>query len=426
MKLEIPYGKDFVQLEVPDGHPVEVYRPNEKPIISDPDTLISRALKNPIGRGRLGDIVQPGDTVSIIVSDITRPVPTAVMLNPLLQALLAAGITKKGIRIIFGLGIHRPQSEAEKINIVGPDIFRDYLCMDHDVNNCRYLGTTSRGTPVEIFEPVVESDVVICTGSIEFHYFAGYTGGYKSILPAVSSRRSIEINHALMLEKGTACGNPICPVRADLEEAGKILGVDFILNVILDSHKNVVGAVAGHPVEAHRAGVEMVDRLFRLEAEAADIAVVSPGGWPKDINLFQSHKALEHVKSAVRPGGAVILLARCQEGLGNEIYEQWVHTTSGPLEAVEKLGQGFVQGGHKAALIGKMALDLELYLVSELPDEISRKAYFTPAPGVQEAFDAAAAKYGRGAKVIVVPYGGSTLVAGNDMVKESRRNEVAE
>jgi len=261
-----------------------------------------------------------------------------------------------------------------------------------------------------VFRPVAESDIVICTGNIEHHYFAGYTGGLKAVLPGVRSRLSIETNHALMTEQETAPGNPDCPVRADLEEAGKIVGVDFILNVILNTNKDIVGAVAGHPVKAHRAGAAMVDAMYKQEVETADIVVVSQGRWPKDINLFQSHKALEHVKAAVKRGGSIILVVRCNEGLGDTMYEQWLYTTSGPQDAIRRLNQSFMQGGHKAALIGKLAEEFELYLVSELTPEVASKAYFKPAISIQEAFESAALQYGPDARVVVVPYGGSTLV----------------
>ncbi len=410
MKLELPFGNASVSFNVPDTHTIETVVPTKSRITTNPGTIILKALQNPIGRGRLSEIVQPGDRVAILVSDTTRSVPTAMLLPHLLNKLLAAKVKKENISIIFGLGIHRHQTEDEKINIVGPDIYSEFQCIDHDRNQCVHLGTTTRGTPVEVFRPVAESDIVICTGNIEHHYFAGYTGGLKAVLPGVSSGRSIEANHALMTEEGTTPGNPDCPVRADLEEAGSILGVDFILNVILNSDKKIVGAMAGHPVKAHRAGTAMVDAMYKHTVEPADIVVVSQGGWPKDIDLFQSHKALEHVKAAVKPGGAIILVARCNEELGNTVFEEWINAVTGPEEAIERLNNGFFQGGHKAALVGKLALKFKLYLVSELPPEVARKVYFKPVSGVQEAFDMASADYGPEARILVVPYGGSTLV----------------
>jgi len=413
MNLEIPFGKTKLPLNIPKSNSLEVIVPNEIHEISDPDNQIENALQNPIGKERLGNILKSTDKVSIIVSDATRPVPTALLLKHLLKEIQASNVKNENICIIFGLGIHRTQTEEEKINIVGRDVYQQYRCMDHNKEQCIYLGNTSRGTPVEIFQLVAESDFVICTGSIEHHYFAGYTGGLKALLPGVSSRRSIEANHALMIEAGTGPGNPDCPVRADLEEAGNMVGVDFMLNVVLNSKKEIVQAVAGHPVEAHRKGAEMVDTLNKYCVEPADIVVVSPGGWPKDIDLFQSHKALENVKSAVKPGGTIILVAQCSEGLGNAVFEEWLNTTSTPQEAIEKINTGFIQGGHKAALIGKMALEFELYLVSDLSDKVARKSYFNPTSSVQEAFDTAADLHGANSRVLVVPYGGSTMIVGN-------------
>jgi len=157
----------------------------------------------------------------------------------------------------------------------------------------------------------------------------------------------------------------------------------------------------------------VVDAIYKHTVEPADIVVVSQGGWPKDIDLFQSHKALEHIKAAVKPGGAIILVAKCSEGLGNTVFEEWLNAVAGPGEAIERLNNGFFQGGHKAALVGKLALKYTLYLVSDLPPEVARKAYFKPVPSVQEAFDTASADHGPEGRVLVVPYGGSTLVTGS-------------
>jgi len=167
MKLELPFGNTSVSLNIPDTHTIETVVPTKSHITANPETIILKALQNPISRGRLSEIVQPGDRLAILVSDTTRSVPTAILLPPLLNKLLAANVEKENISIIFGLGIHRHQTEEERINIVGPDIYREFHCIDHDRDQCIHLGITSRGTIVEVFRPVVESDIVICTGNIE-------------------------------------------------------------------------------------------------------------------------------------------------------------------------------------------------------------------------------------------------------------------
>lgn len=275
------------------------------------------------------------------------------------------------------------------------------------VNDCVYLGATKRGTPVEVFRPVVEADIVICTGTIEFHYYAGYSGGAKSILPAVCSKRSIDANHALMLDPKSSAGRLDSPVREDIEEAGEMLGIDFILNVVLNDRKEIVFAAAGNYIDAHREGVEFLDKFQKVKVEPADIIIVSPCGFPKDIDIFQSHKALEHARNAVKERGSIILVAECRGGYGNRVFEEWL--CFGRDEVIEKFKSGFVMGGHKAALIAVLTKRADLYLVSSLPDERVRKAYFIPA-SLKGALEMALAKHGDNARIIVMPYGGSTLV----------------
>ena len=261
---------------------------------------------------------------------------------------------------------------------------------------------------MEVFRPVAEADIVICTGTIEFHYYAGYSGGAKSILPAVSSKRSIYANHALMLDPKSSAGRLDGNVRNDIEEAGTMLGIDFILNVVLNEKKEIIFAVAGDYIAAHRKGVEFLDRLSKIKVEQADIIIVSPGGLPKDIDIFQSHKALEHVKNAMKDDGSMILVAECSEGYGNRVYEEWLKFNRD--EAIEKFKAGFVMGGHKAALIAALSKKVDLYLVSTLPDDMARRAYFIPAT-LEGALNMALQKHGSDAKILVIPYGGSMLVA---------------
>jgi nickel-dependent lactate racemase len=328
------------------------------------------------------------------------------MLPPIISELKIANV--EDVTVVFGLGIHRKQTEEEKKSIIG-DLYGHVKSIEHKVNECVYLGKTKRGTPVEIFRPVAEADIVICTGTIEFHYYAGYSGGAKSILPAVSSRKSIDANHALMLEPTSCAGRLDGAVREDLDEAGEMLGIDFMLNVVLNERKEIVFAAAGDYIEAHRRGIAFLDQLSKIKVEPADIIIVSPGGWPKDIDIFQSHKALEHAKNALKDSGSMILVAECKEGYGNRVYEDWLKCNRD--KAIERFKKGFVMGGHKAALIAALSKRADLYLVSSLPGDIVRKAYFIPST-INDALDAALKKHGENAKIIVMPYVGSTLITG--------------
>jgi nickel-dependent lactate racemase len=399
----LPYGKTEVSIDIPSRYHVQLIKPDNAADAGDEIKEIKRALKTPIYSRRLVEIAREGRKAVIIVSDTTRPTPTSKLLPPLISELKSGGI--EDVTVVFGLGIHRKQTEDEKKAILG-ELYGRVKSIEHDVNDCVYVGTTKRGTPVEIFRMVAEADIVICTGTIEFHYYAGYSGGAKSILPAVSSKRSIDANHALMLDPKSSAGRLDSPVRQDIEEAARMLGIDFILNVVLNDRKEIVFAAAGDYIEAHRKGVEFLDRLSRIEVEPSDIAIVSPGGFPKDIDIFQSHKALEHVRNAVKDGGSIILVAECREGCGNRVFEEWLDYDRN--EVIEKFKSGFVMGGHKAALIAALSKRLDLYLVSSLPDDMVRRAYFIPA-SLEKALDAALAKHGKDARIVMMPYGGSTL-----------------
>lgn len=407
MLYNLPYGNTEISVDIPPECSVKVIKQVFVPAAEDEIRLIKKALENPINSMRLSEIAEHGKKAIIIVSDTTRPTPTAKLLLPLISELEDGGV--EDIMVIFGLGIHRKQTEEEKKKILG-ELYDKIKSIEHDVNDCVYLGTTERGTPVEIFRPVLEADIVVCTGTIEFHYYAGYSGGAKSILPAVSSKKSIDANHALMLDPKSSAGRLDGAVRQDIEEAAKMLGIDFILNVVMNEKKEIVFAAAGDHIKAHRKGAEFLDRHSKMKVEPADIIIVSPGGWPKDIDIFQSHKALEHVKNAMKEGGSIILVAECREGYGNRVYEEWLKY--GRDEVIEKFGEGFVMGGHKAAIIAALSKKFDLYLVSSLPDEAVRKANFIPAT-LKGALDMAMRKHGMGAKMIMMPYGGSMLITGH-------------
>ena len=296
-------------------------------------------------------------------------------------------------------------------HLAGEQAWRQIRCVDLDVNDCVHVGTTSRGTPVDIDRRVAEADRRICLGNIEYHYFAGYSGGAKAIMPGVSTRDAIQANHCRMVESA-ACAGKLDgnPVREDIEEAAAMVGVDFIVNVVLDAHKEIIRAVAGDVVKAHRAGCAFLDTLYRKElSQRADIVLVSQGGAPKDLNLYQTQKALDNAKHAVRPGGVVVLIGSCREGLGEKVFEQWLTQAPTPRSLIERIQKEFRLGGHKAAAIAMVLEQADIYLVSDLEDDLVRSLFMTPFHTVQEAYDAAAKRCGSGATVLAMPYGGSTL-----------------
>lgn len=409
MKLELGFGQGTQPLEIPDRNVMGVLEPNPVPAGLTGTAEVARALAEPIGAPPLRQVVRPGETVAIVTSDITRPCPTAKILPPVLAELAAGGIRREDITLVFALGSHRPHTEEEMRRLAGPD-YDTLRCVD-SVGDFVRLGETRRGTPVDIVRTVAEADRRICLGNIEYHYFAGYSGGAKAIMPGVSTRAAIQANHTMMVLPEACAGHlEGNPLREDIEEAAAICGVDYLVNVVLDAHKEIVKAVAGDVTAAHRAGCRYLDGLYQVTIpHRADIVVVSQGGAPKDLNLYQTQKALDNAKHAVRPGGTIVLVGSCKEGLGEATFGRWIQEAQKPSDLTDRVQRHFELGGHKAAAIAMVLASAEVYLVSEMDPDLVRKCFLEPFDTVQAAFDQAFARLGPEAKVLVMPYGGSTL-----------------
>ena len=411
MKLRFGFGTGYQEVEVPEEHFLGELHANEVPVGLVGEAEVRRALADPIGSPRLKEIVHPGETVAIVTSDITRPMPTYKVMPALLDELYAAGIRKEDITLVFALGSHRKQTPEEQRRLAGERAYAEIRCVDSDPDDCVSFGTTSRGTPVDITRVVAEADRRICLGNIEYHYFAGYSGGAKAVMPGCSTRAAIQANHSRMiLPEAKAGALETNPLRLDIEEAGDMLGIDFIVNVVLSEHKEILRAVAGDVTKAHREGCKFLDTLYRKELrQPADIVLVSQGGAPKDLNLYQTQKALDNAKHAVRDGGVIILIGSCKEGLGEKTFEEWMTTAPTAHSLIERIEREFKLGGHKAAAIAMVLERAEVDLVSELDPDFVRSLFLVPQPSAQAALDAALEKLGRDATILAMPYGGSTL-----------------
>ncbi len=411
MKLEFGYGKGVQSVEVPDKNLIEVLTANEIIHERRGSDAIDYALEHPIGAPKLSEIVKPGMKVSIITSDISRPLPSYDVLPSVLRELNSAGIPDSDITVVFALGSHRAQTEDEKRRLAGDDVYERVRCIDSDPDDCVLMGTSTNGTPFAVTRSVAEADFRVALGNIEFHYFAGYSGGVKALMPGVSTPEAIQANHSLMVSPD-ACAGKLegNPVREDLEQALNYCPIHYIVNAVLDEHKHIVYAVAGDVIEAHRVGCGYLDRMYRKPIpERADIVLVSQGGAPKDANLYQTQKALDNSKHAVKDGGTIILIGACNEGLGSAKFKEWLVGSEKAHDMVERIGRDFQLGGHKAAAIGLVLDRANIDLVSEMDDDFVRSIFLNPQPSAQEAFDQAMAKYGPDATVIAMPFGGATL-----------------
>lgn len=411
MHFKYGFGKEFREFDIKDENIMAVLSQNSIETKMTGRDEVVRALSDPIGTQRLSTIVKPGEKIVIVTSDITRPMPSKTVLPPLLDELAEAGVKDEDIAVIFALGSHRKHTEDEKKDIVGEAVYSRIRCVDSDPDRCNMLGTTSSGTPVEIFDEVVDADRVICLGNIEYHYFAGYSGGAKAIMPGVSTRAAIQANHSAMVKDEARAGAiNDNPVRQDIEEVVRFLPIDFILNVVLDENKTIIKAVAGHHMEAHREGCRFLDSLYKIKIPVkADIVITTPGGFPKDINLYQAQKALDNAKHAVRDDGIIILLAACTEGYGESVFTRWINTSSSPDDLVKKIKENFELGGHKAAAIALVEKKARVFIVSDMSHEMSRRLYMEPFDSMDAALSCAFSALGTDARILLMPHGGSTL-----------------
>lgn len=411
----LPYGKTEVCVRVPTRNFLGSIEPKEKAGVPDAVLEIKRALNEPIGSKRLDEIVKPEDKVAIVVDDATRPAPSHLMVPPLLEELNNAGVKDENITIIFACGTHKAVTREEAVKLLGEAVLNRVKTVSHDckASNLVYVGETRKhGTKVYLNHVFAEADVKILTGDIGFHYYAGYGGGRKSVLPGVSGEETIKHNHAMLLhpnaKTGVLDGNP---VHEDMVEAARLAKVDFILNVVINSEKEVVKAFAGDVEQAFHEGVKLVDEMYRIPVDRkADIVVVSPGGYPADVNLFQAYKGVDNALEIVKRGGVIILVAECPEGHGNQVFYDWMVKFK-DLKAVQReIKRNFVLGGHKAYYLMKALRKAQIFLVSAMPDYYATNIFkLKTARAVNDALNEAFSIVGKNAKVWVMPYGNFTL-----------------
>ena len=404
MKIKIPVDTSILMLDTGDAEQVDVLEMKEDNKQYDPQNMIKDALQHPVQSLPLREIVQPGEKVVVVTSDSTRPFPTHIVVPYVIEELTNAGIRKEDIMVMFAIGSHRHMREEERKQLAGVDV----TLVDSEEERMHYVGSTKRGTPVEVDERLLFADRVIALGNVEYHYFAGFSGGAKAIVPGCASHKTISCNHRLMVDEqakaGLIEGNP---VREDIEEAASMVNVDFLINVVLNTHKEIVSCYAGDVTVAHRKAVQALESLYACPiAQPYDIVVVADGGYPKDRNLYQTQKALANAIYAVKEGGIIILVGGCREGYGNSVFETWVKTYHEPDQMIKEVQKHFVLGGHKAVSFAKAKKKADLYLVSSAIDVSD--TFIKGRTNLQDTFDEVIQSKDN-PSVLIMPYGGSTL-----------------
>ncbi len=411
----LPYGKTEVCARIPTRNFLGMIEPKEKPGVADPRVEVERALNEPIGAKRLSEIAKAGYKAAVVVDDATRATPSYLMVPPILDELNKAGVKDEDITVIFGCGTHRPVSPEEMKTLVGEETLERVKAISHD---CRakdlvYVGKTKTlGTKVYVNKVFAEADVKVLTGDVGLHYYAGYGGGRKSVLPAISGIETIQHNHAAILHlqarTGILEGNP---VHEDMVEAARLAKPDFVLNIVTNSKGELVRAFAGDLEKAHAEGVRLVDEMYKVPIERrAKIVVVSPGGHPLDIDLFQAYKGVDCALEAVKRGGVIIWVAECPEGHGNQVFYDWMTKFKELKQMETEIKRRFKVGGHKAYYLLKALQKVKIILVSTLPDYYAANVFkLKTAKAVNDALNSAFNIAGKDAKVWVMLHGNATL-----------------
>jgi lactate racemase len=418
MDIKLAYGRNGLTVTLPDT--VDVLGPRFIPGLMDETAALRGALRSPIGSAPLAELVKPGDNVVVVHTDITRATPNDRILPVLLEELELTGISRENITLLNGLGTHRSQTEAELRLMLGNRLVQDYRCIQHDCNddaNLVSLGKTSLGHPVRINRFYLEADVRILTGFIEPHFFAGFSGGPKAVLPSLSGAESVFTNHGIDMIAhpkatwGVIDGNPIWE---EMREVALYTNPAFLLNVSLNTNREITGIFAGDMLAAFSKGSTFVrENAMRAVEKPYDIVITTNSGYPLDQNLYQSVKGMSAANQIVRQGGSILIAAACEDGLPNHgRYAALLTEAGSPQGVIDMISQpGFcAQDQWQVQIQAQIQRRADVYVYSDgLSDEQIERALFIPCRDLEKAVSQLLEKYGPQARICVIPEGPQTI-----------------
>lgn len=412
--IDLDYGKEKIEISLPKNYKL-VEKNKEESMEIDWESKKKEAFKNPVDSLTLSTIAkreQP-DKVVILVNDITRPVPYDIVLKPMLKELKNAGVSSSQITLLIATGMHRSMTVKEVRKSLGKEIANNYRWENHKCDKkVDFVDELSQEIPFYINPLVQKADLLCSVGIIAPHYMAGFSGGGKSVFPGVCGRETIEKHHSLMVlpESQTANleGNKFHQV---IMEAADLVDLRFISNVVVDSKNELVDLVTGDYMEAWKKGVEICRENSVIEVDKrADIVIVSAGGFPKDINMYQAQKALENASYCVKKSSPILLIAECREGFGEKTFENWLNEATSPAYLTKKINDKFELGGHKAYAVGSVAAKNPLYLYSNLNKEQTKQCFMTPVQDINQFI----ADNIKDDLVYIMPHGANTVPVCDD------------
>jgi nickel-dependent lactate racemase len=422
--FELKIGKGAVNFSIPEEQLLYELIGENQPPPENLDSAYRYALAHPIDSPPLSEIVNPGETVAIAVSDITRAWQHNELTLPILiDSLNEAGIADKNITVIIAVGAHRQNTAEELKELCTEAVCNRVKVVNHnawDTDNMVYYGKTSRGTEVSFNRIVAEADRVILTGGVIYHYMVGYGGGRKSVLPGVSSLKTIQQSHMWAMGKSLGDGsNPLAanmrtdgnPAHEDMMEAAAFLKADFIINVVPNLDGDITGIFTGNWISAWQRATQLVDRIFGVTIqEQADIVIASAGGYPKDINLYQSQKTIDNAVYAMKPGGVAIILAECPDIKDpSEFFDWFNYPTAFDMEKAVR--ENFLISGWVAVRQLEYANQGRIIMVTQEKNiEIAKNAGIQGVTTMEEALTIAYEKCGSNSpKIAIMPQGANTF-----------------
>lgn len=416
MQVQLKYGKDGLVINYPETPNFQgVLYPEKVAVLENPQVALQQSLMQPIGSESLLKVARDRKNAVIVISDITRPVPNQLLLPGILRQLEQSGLSAEQITILIATGIHRPNEGDELIQLVGREIAENYRVINHFSKNQEdmvLVGEIGDGVPAYVNKFYVEADLKILTGFIEPHMWAGFSGGRKSILPGISSAQTLEFMHGPEMVAhpktvyGVLDGNPFH--EAGLEIMAKA-GADFVVNVTLDTDKQVTGIFSGDPVEAHLKGVNFLSRhCMKVLAQPLDFVVTTNSGAPLDCNLYQSSKGLSGVSGATKDGGVILMASECPEGFGSDEYREVFDHATSPQAFIDKIMNKdfFVLDQWCAQETYQVRLKNEIWLYTDgIENETLKRFHFQPVESMETAIEQLLQRFGRDARWAIVPDG---------------------
>lgn len=415
-EYKLPFGKKTISFNPPPGYKIQLIEPKARNAPHNQCDIIRRALNNPINSPNLRELTRHAKKILIITNDNTRPMPSRLTIPAIIESFYYSE-TSYDITILIATGLHRKMTSEEMDEQFGLKLTSRYNFVNHvatDESKLAYRGMLSTGTELWLNKLLGESDLIISEGFIEQHFFAGYSGGRKSIMPGVAGVKTIMRNHCpanIASERATGANLDGNPIHIECTEAAKMAGLSFILNVALNDKKEITHAWAGHPVDAHLVGCEYVKEAMSVSVHPTDIVITSNNGYPLDRNLYQAVKGIDTAARVVREGGVIIVAAACSDGVGHTYFRDLLQSCSTREQLYQKMDEPTSQlDKWQVQILVKAMRKSTIILVCETltKDDVERMQ-LVYAGSMDEAFETALKRVGKDASVSIIPEGPTTI-----------------